>query len=221
MAYIALYGFKYNYNGVVKEDLFKFLHSNYDNFSNKLNEYAILETIKEYYEKGVTPLINYNYNEFLIRLIQNFHDDITIPIINFSYINTIENRLTKLENEVSILKKNLKNSNFHLNINIKFINITNSIDKNVILENFIIHSDLSSTIIKINEKKMSYLGCNINMLKNAIKNLSNPYNFYLWRKISNIILKNIFVILNNKNYTINQKPNYYILSQLNKTNNKN
>ena len=155
MAYIALYGFKYNYNGVAKEDLFKFLHSNYDNFSNKLNEYAILETIKEYYEKSITPLIKYNYNEFVIRLIQKFHDDITIPIINFSYINTIENRLTRLEKEIAILKKDLKNSNFNTNSNIKFINITNSIEKNVILEKFIIYPDFSSTIMKINEKKIS------------------------------------------------------------------
>ena len=159
---------------LLKEDLFKFLHSNYENFSNVLNEYSILETIKEYYEKSIIPFINYNYNEFVIRLIQKFHDDITIPIINFSYINTIENRLTRLEKEIAILKKDLQSSNFKLNNNIKCIKIKNSIDKNEILENFIIYPDFSSTFNKINEKKMSHLDYNINILKDAIKNLTYP-----------------------------------------------
>ena len=56
----------------------------------------------------------------------------------------------------------------------------------------------------------------INSLKNTIKNIGNPYNFNLWRKLSNIILKNIFVILYKKKYTFSQYPNYSVSNQLNK-----
>jgi len=51
--------------------------------------------------------------------------------------------------------------------------------------------------------------------------LANPYNFNLWRKLSNIILKNVFVILNkNKNYSISQKAIQSTLDGLQDLNNK-
>ena len=86
----------------------------------------------------------------------------------------------------------------------------------------------------IAQRKISYLEAYIQSLKNIIINLSNPYNFNLWRKISNILLKNIFIILKNKGFTINQnkdktvyddlseiihkmkKPDYKIIKKLNK-----
>ena len=51
-------------------------------------------------------------------------------------------------------------------------------------------------------------------LKNVIINLSNPYNFNFWRKISNIILKNIFIILRNNKLTIVQNKDNSILKKL-------
>ena len=49
-----------------------------------------------------------------------------------------------------------------------------------------------------------------------IINLSNPYNFNFWRKITNIILKNIFIILRNNKFTITQEKDDKVLSQLEK-----
>ena len=53
-------------------------------------------------------------------------------------------------------------------------------------------------------------------LKNVIINLSNPYNFNFWRKISNIILKNIFIILRDNKLTIVQNKDNSILKKLEK-----
>ena len=49
-----------------------------------------------------------------------------------------------------------------------------------------------------------------------IINLSKPFHFNLWRKIANIILKNIFIILRNNKFTIIQKKDDKVLTQLEK-----
>ena len=63
-----------------------------------------------------------------------------------------------------------------------------------------------------NEKQ--YLQICIQSLKNIIKNLSNPYNFNFWTKLTNIILKNIFIILKKNNFTINQNKEQSIIDQI-------
>ena len=63
-----------------------------------------------------------------------------------------------------------------------------------------------------NEKQ--YLQICIQSLKNIIKNLSNPYNYNFWTKLTNIILKNIFIILKKNNFTINQNKEQYIIDQI-------
>ena len=68
-----------------------------------------------------------------------------------------------------------------------------------------------------NEKKQfEYLENCYESLKNMIINLSKPYNFNLWRKIANIILKNIFIILRNNKFTIIQNKDDKVLTQLEK-----
>jgi hypothetical protein len=65
-------------------------------------------------------------------------------------------------------------------------------------ENYIIYSGLNSNEININKKEIEYLENKNKLLINNVKALTNPYNYNLRRKISNIILKNIFVILSKK-----------------------
>ena len=64
-----------------------------------------------------------------------------------------------------------------------------------------IETELNYNLIEIEKNKIDYLEGIIISLKNTINNLANPYKFNLCRKLSNIILKNIFVIFSkNKNY---------------------
>ena len=68
-----------------------------------------------------------------------------------------------------------------------------------------------------NEKKQfEYLENCYESLKNMIINLSKPFHFNLWRKIANIILKNIFIILRNFKFTIIHKKDDKVLTQLEK-----
>ena len=84
-----------------------------------------------------------------------------------------------------------------------------------------IETELNYSLIDIERNKIDYLEGLIISLKNIINNLANPYNFNLWRKLSNIILKNIFVILSkNKNYSISQKAIQSTLDGLQDLNNK-
>ena len=84
-----------------------------------------------------------------------------------------------------------------------------------------IETELNYSLIEIERNKIDYLEGLIISLKNTINNLANPYNFNLWRKLSNIILKNVFVILSkNKNYSISQKAIQSTLDGLHDLNNK-
>ena len=73
---------------------------------------------------------------------------------------------------------------------------------------------VNSSYLKIANRKLDYLENYIESLKNTIVNLSNPYNLNFWRKISNIILKNLFIILKNKDYTLNQNKDESIYENL-------
>ena len=75
-------------------------------------------------------------------------------------------------------------------------------------------SMINSKYLKVQKKNSEYLEQYIGSLKNTIINLSNPYDFNFWRKIANIILKNIFVILNMKKFDLRQESKQSILNQL-------
>ena len=81
-------------------------------------------------------------------------------------------------------------------------------------------SIFNSSYLKILEHKNKYLEAYIKSLQNIEINLSNPYNFNLWRKVSNIILKNIFIILIKKNYVIKLIKGKFIIKQIQSTTNK-
>ena len=65
--------------------------------------------------------------------------------------------------------------------------------------------------IKIGKTKIQYLEKYNQTLKKAIIILSNSYNLNFWRKILNIILKNIFIILLHKSYIIKQNKSQSML----------
>ena len=102
----------------------------------------------------------------------------------------------------------------------KFFSIENDFKRLIFEEKFIVNSIFNSTFIDIEKKKIKYFERVILSLKNQIKNLINPYNYNLWRKISNIILKNIFVILKRKGYIIRQKCSNHLVKLLNGYRNK-
>ena len=206
-AYLVLHGFRFECNGVLKENLYDFLYDKYECFSKLLAKYGISEIVKKHYEKNINPLKKKikSHKKFVVELIRKLKSDISFQII--SYIE---------DDKFEILQKEIKS----LYKKIDLINIKNTIDKNELLENFIVNIHFNETNLDIDKKKIEYLNNNCDLLNNTIKNLSNPYNFNLWRKISNIILKNIFVILNKKNYTISQKFSKQILNELYKRQNE-
>ena len=120
-----------------------------------------------------------------------------------------ENIIKKLEKEL-LTKLNNKMLLFFA-----FSNIENSYEKIMIFEKIVLDSEFNLTIINIEQKKNEYLDNVIKSLENIIRNLANPYNFNLWRKLTNIILKNIFVILHKKKFELFQYYNYSVLNQLN------
>ena len=81
-------------------------------------------------------------------------------------------------------------------------------------------SIFNSSYLKVLEHKNKYLEAYIKSLQNIEINLSNPHNFNLWRKVSNIILTNIFIILIKKNYIIKQNKGKFIIKQIQSTINK-
>ena len=76
------------------------------------------------------------------------------------------------------------------------------------LDDFFLKFEFNSIEINCIKKKSEYFE-NI-----IIINLGNPYNYNLWRKLSNIILKNLLVILSKKKYKFLQYKNKTVLSNL-------
>ena len=201
-AYLALHGFRFDWKGVLKDNLYDFLYDKYECFSKLLAKNGISEKVKKYYEANINVLKKRikSHKKLVVELIRKLKSDDN----SFQIIDNIE------EDEVEALRKEIKSLHKTMNL----IKIENTIDKNELLENFTLNINFNETNLDIDKKKIEYLDNNNELLNNTIKNLSNPYNFNLWRKISNIILKNIFVILNKKNYIISQKLSKQILNEL-------
>ena len=115
-----------------------------------------------------------------------------------------------------VLKKEFENMKFFLKNYILLSRIESAWRELNIYENLILGSEFNLAIIYIEKKRSEYLENIICSLKNNIQYLGNPYNFNLWRKLCNIILKNIFVILYKKNYIISQYNNSSVLKELEK-----
>ena len=200
--YIALHGFKYEYKAVFQKDLLGFLCDKYVHFSKLLNKYGILEKIKIYYEENIKSLENYfNSDKFEKKLLKNFRINNSIQII---YVNKA---IVDMDIKIKSVKFALKNE-----MCLKFLE--NDFKSIKLQENWIIYSGFNSNEININKKKIEFLENENKLLINNAKALTNSYNYNLRRKIINIILKNIFVILSKKNYSFEQKYSYAVLSEL-------
>ena len=154
-------------------------------------------------------------------------------IEGLSKIDDINNNKEKIDDdkkEKNIPKENLKNEINDKNIVDVVSNIQKEIKENKIqikfefilrdikfiqkFDKLYYESMINSKYLKVQKKNSEYLEQYIGSLKNTIINLSNPYDFNFWRKIANIILKNIFVILNMKKFDLRQESKQSILNQL-------
>ena len=111
--------------------------------------------------------------------------------ISSSVVKRLEEKILLLTNQLSDVKNDLL-----------FSEIERIYDKIEILEKLVLDSKFKLVIIDIECKKSQYIKNIVISLKNIINNFANPYNFNLWRKLANIKLKNIFLVLNKKNYII-------------------
>ena len=129
-----------------------------------------------------------------------------------SSIIQIENK--SLEDGELVTKKTLNNNPILLKNDILCIIIKKSYSYLTLLEKTLLKIEFKSAEIDSEKKKVKYLENSIISLKQTIINLGNPYNFNLWRKLSNIILKNLFVILHKKKYKLLQYCNRSVLKSL-------
>ena len=129
-----------------------------------------------------------------------------------SSIIQIENK--SLEDGELVTKKTLNNNPILLKNDILCIIIKKSYSYLTLLEKTLLKIEFKSAEIDSEKKKVKYLENSIISLKQTIINLGNPYNFNLWRKLSNIILKNLFVILHKKKYKLLQYCNRSALKSL-------
>ena len=130
-----------------------------------------------------------------------------------SSIIQIENKSLE-DGELVTKKKTLNNNPILLKNDILCIIIKKSYSYLTLLEKTLLKIELKSAEIDSEKKKVKYLENSIISLKQTIINLGNPYNFNLWRKLSNIILKNLFVILHKKKYKLLQYCNRSVLKSL-------
>ena len=130
-----------------------------------------------------------------------------------SSIIQIENKSLE-DGELVTKKKTLNNNPILLKNDILCIIIKKSYSYLTLLEKTLLKIEFKSAEIDSEKKKVKYLENSIISLKQTIINLGNPYNFNLWRKLSNIILKNLFVILHKKKYKLLQYCNRSVLKSL-------
>ena len=130
-----------------------------------------------------------------------------------SSIIQIENKSLE-DGELVTKKKTLNNNPILLKNDILCIIIKKSYTYLTLLEKTLLKIEFKSAEIDSEKKKVKYLENSIISLKQTIINLGNPYNFNLWRKLSNIILKNLFVILHKKKYKLLQYCNRSVLKSL-------
>ena len=135
------------------------------------------------------------------------------------YKNVEKNNITiKRENIINEIDKNEIQKKIS-DLNIRLYNLEFELKKSdfeAIKEKYDLleESIFYSAYFNIAKKKIEYLETYIKSLKNILVNLSNPYNFNLWRKIVNIILKNLFIILKKKKFQIKQNKDLSTLQQL-------
>ena len=188
-------------------------------------------------EINVSENISTNMNDKFkeINLIENINNnELNKNLLTDEYpkadnINNIKKNKND-EQEKNVFEKNLKNEINKNNIFDVVLNIQKELKEHKIEARLeFIHTDIkiietydilnyesifNSKYFKVQKKNIEYIEQYIHSLKNTIINLSDPYDFNFWRKLANIILKNIFIILNMKKFDIRQQKKRIILNQL-------
>ena len=166
------------------------------------------DIVNKLYKKG-SIIIN---NEFFNKLTSSFDKTFEHPEIKENKINespqksnteqkmdNISNNGNKLNHNEQTSKNKLNEDSFKLiqkkYLRLSFRMIDRDYERMEYLDNFFLKFEFNSIEINCIKKKSEYFENIINSLKNAIINLGNPYNYNLRRKLSNIILKNLLVIL--------------------------
>ena len=117
-----------------------------------------------------------------------------------------ENTILEHQNRIDIMDSRINKMEFNLvNLEYKLL---------VTKEQLSYESIINSSLLELGKIKDEYLDTIIYHLKDTVTKLTNPYNINLWRKVSNIILKNLFVILKNKGFSIRQNAQKIILNNL-------
>ena len=139
---------------------------------------------------------------------------------NLLQINKSNNQVEKEDNtnkekqneEITTLA--LKNEIDTMKLEMKFNLVNLEYKLLVTKEQISYESIINSSLLELGKIKIEYLDTIIYHLKDTVTKLTNPYNINLWREVSNIILKNLFVILKNKGFSIRQNAQKIILNNL-------
>ena len=123
---------------------------------------------------------------------------------NHSDTPDVKDEIEDLRIKMNNMNIYLKNMELDLNIKMKIMELNLNMDYLKLSESFVSVSTINSALINVEKMKCDYLDNLNRKLINGMKNLANPYNFNLWRKVSNMLLKNIFVILKNNKYELRQ-----------------
>ena len=233
LAYLALVSFRYSINekSIKNENFYVFDLSSYANFSVLLDNYMIKNQIKEKYEENSKIIrdkvdkVGINKYTELFQIFDRNHIYLKnyekkVVEINQIEAKKVDDGKEKQEKEITTLA--LKNAidtiklemKLEIDLEIKFNYINLKLDILVTNEKLICESIINSSLLKLGKLKDEYLDTIIYHLKDTVTKLTNPYNINLWRKASNIILKNLFVILKKKGYSIRQNAQKSVLSGL-------
>ena len=123
---------------------------------------------------------------------------------NHSDSPDVKDEIEDLRIKMKNMNIKMKNMELDLNIKMKIMELNLNMDYLKLSESFVSVSTINSALINVEKMKCDYLDNLNRKLINGMKNLANPYNFNLWRKVSNMLLKNIFVILKNNKYELRQ-----------------
>ena len=226
LAYIALIGYVFIFKGIKAKNLFNFYPEFFKNYYNYLKKYEDPLSIQELFENYLSHMEKKENVDFeVINMLQNkvefskteqedkstdkntssFTHETGNMKIDFIYENnseevTYKESFEKLENEISLLNDKILSQEAD-NLSQQVIQGFEHLETK---EQLSVNSVIINTLLDVEKKKVELLDNVVQSLKKNVINLSNPYELNLWRKIANIILKNLFVILIKNKYTISQ-----------------
>ena len=210
-----------------KNQLFSESNNGYD--SNTTQEKSGNKNSKEDNEKSNNNIISLYKNNNPININNDLSNKNEIeyefkiqndkPQIDNKSEKKLDFNKIQISNLVDIKDRNINEKFFCLELKMEISEI--KFDYKLIKTEYNLYEESEFNYANINALKNenNYLQIYIKSLKNIIINISNPCNFNYWRKLANIILKNIFIILKNNKFTIKQNKDQSILEQIKLENN--